>query len=201
MRSWVLESPEPSQLSWKQERKVLSAAPGQAPHQVRRALASGTRVQNASWVFCLAVLCQEAVPSPPSNYLKGKIQLPPGWIFPIFCLRRPPPAPSPDSLSVCPAVNELPGQAGATLGLCEGLRSNRGLISNKYWFVCKWNSSIYGIALDTQVVTKLPWGQTLSRMLISHLYERQRSRGSEDFCRTPPFGPLWGGSKTGLCNL
>lgn len=201
MLSQVLESPEPSQLSWKQELKVLSTGPGQAAHQVHRALASGTRVQKGYWVFCPAGVCQEAVPSPPSNYLKDQIQLPPGWIYPIFCLQHPPPARSPDSLSVCMATNELPGQAVATLGLCEGLKSKRGLISNKYWFVCKWNSSIYGIVLDTQVVTKLPWGQMLSRMLISHLYERQQSRGSEDFCRTPPFGPLWGGSKTGLCNL
>lgn len=132
------------------------------------------------WIFCLDVMCQDAVSSPPRNYSKDQIKLPPGWIYPIFCLQHPPPARSPDSLSVCTAINELPGWALATLGLCEGLRSKCGLISNKYWFVCKWNSSIYGMVLDTQVVTKLPWGQTLSRMLISHLYERQQSRGSED---------------------
>lgn len=128
-------------------------------------------------------MCQDAVPSPLRNYWKDQIKLPPGWIYPIFCLQHPPPARSPDSLSVCTAINELPGRALATLGLCEGLRSKRGLISNKYWFVCKWNSSIYGMVLDTQVVTKLLWGQMLSRMLISHLYERQQSRGSKDFCR------------------
>lgn len=128
-------------------------------------------------------------------------QIIPWWICPIFCLRQPPPAPLPDSLSVCTAINKYPEQAVATLALCEGPRSKHGLISNKYWFVCKWNSGIYGMMLDTQVVTKLPWGQMLSRMLISHLYEGQQSRNSKDFCRTLPFGSLWRGSKTGLCNL
>jgi len=73
-----LESPEPSQHLWKQESKVLSTAPGQALYQVYTALKSGTRAQKDCWVFCLAVVCQEAVHSPPSNYLKDQIKLPPG---------------------------------------------------------------------------------------------------------------------------
>lgn len=122
-------------------------------------------------------------PQPSQKLFKRSNQITPGWIYPIFCLQHPPPARSPDRLSVCAAINELPGRALATLGLCEGLGSKRGLISNKYWFVCKWNSSVYGMVLDTQVVTKLLWGQMLSRTLIRHLNERQQSRSSEDFCR------------------